>query len=76
MIKVFVVDDHRLFLSGVRAELEGRDGITLSGTAQDVDEAIEALRGDPPDVALVGRPHAGRRGTCRWWRTSGRPIPM
>ncbi|MDE0233282.1 MAG: response regulator transcription factor [bacterium] len=53
MIKVFVVDDHRLFLSGVRAELEGREGMTLSGTAQDVDEAIEALREDPPDVALV-----------------------
>ena len=53
MIKVFVVDDHRLFLSGVRAELTGRDGITLSGTARDVDEAIEALRRDPPDVALV-----------------------
>ena len=53
MIKVFVVDDHRLFLSGVRAELEGRRGMTLSGTARDVDEAIEALREDPPDVALV-----------------------
>ena len=53
MIKVFVVDDHRLFLSGVRAELADRDGITLSGTAQDVDEAIEALQKDPPDVVLV-----------------------
>ena len=53
MIRVFLVDDHQLFLSGVRAELTGRGGITLSGTAQDVDEAIEELRGDPPDVALV-----------------------
>ena len=53
MIKVFVVDDHRLFLSGVRAELADRDGIVLSGTAQDVDEAIEALQEDPPDVVLV-----------------------
>ena len=48
-----MVDDHRLFLSGVRAELTGRDGMILSGTAHDVDEAIEALRRDPPDVALV-----------------------
>jgi len=53
MIKVFVVDDHRLFLSGVEAELAGREGIALIGTAQDVDEAIDALRLDPPDVALV-----------------------
>ena len=53
MIRVFVVDDHRLFLSGVRAELAGREGITLNGAARDVDEAIDALRRDPPDVALV-----------------------
>ena len=53
MIRVFVVDDHRLFLAGVKAELKDRDGITLSGTARDVDEAIDALRQDPPDVALV-----------------------
>ncbi|MCQ3804084.1 MAG: response regulator transcription factor [bacterium] len=53
MIRVFLVDDHQLFLSGVRAELTGRGGITLSGTAQDVDEAIEEIRDDPPDVALV-----------------------
>ena len=53
MIKVFVVDDHRLFLSGVKAELAGRAGLTLTGTAQDVDEAIDALREDPPDVVLV-----------------------
>jgi DNA-binding NarL/FixJ family response regulator len=53
MIRVFVVDDHRLFLSGVEAELTARHGITLIGTAQDVDEAIDGLRRDPPDVALV-----------------------
>ena len=53
MIKVFLVDDHRLFLSGVKAELTGRDGMILTGTAQDVDDAIDALRRDPPDVALV-----------------------
>lgn len=52
-IKVFVVDDHRLFLSGVKAELAGRDGIIMSGAAGDVDEAIDAMRCDPPDVGLV-----------------------
>ena len=53
MIRVFVVDDHRLFLSGVRAEFVGRPGITLTGAARDVDEVIDAIRQDPPDVALV-----------------------
>ena len=53
MIRVFVVDDHSLFLAGVTAELEGREGIALLGSAEDVDEAVSRLRRDPPDVALV-----------------------
>ena len=39
MTRVFLVDDHRLFLSGVRAELEGR--VELVGEASDVDAAIQ-----------------------------------
>ncbi len=53
MIRVFVVDDHQLFLAGVKAELAGRDGIEVSGVARDVDVAIDLLRSDPPDVVLV-----------------------
>jgi DNA-binding NarL/FixJ family response regulator len=50
-IRVFIVDDHRLFLAGVRAELGDR--FELAGEAADVDEAIEAIRRSAPDVALV-----------------------
>lgn len=53
MIRVFLVDDHRLFLSGVRAELTGVKDIDLIGAGGDVDDAIDALRQDPPDVVLV-----------------------
>ena len=53
MIRVFLVDDHRLFLSGVRAELAGVKDIDLVGVAGDVDDAIDALRENPPDVVLV-----------------------
>lgn len=53
MIRVFLVDDHRLFLSGVRAELAGPEDIDLVGVAGDVDDAIDALRDSPPDVVLV-----------------------
>lgn len=53
MIRVFLVDDHRLFLSGVTVELADPDDIDLIGVAGDVDDAIDALRLDPPDVALV-----------------------
>jgi DNA-binding NarL/FixJ family response regulator len=49
--RVFIVDDHRLFLSGVRAELEGR--VTLVGEAYDVDSAVQGIRAAKPDVVLV-----------------------
>ena len=51
MTRVFLVDDHQLFLSGVRAEL--RDDVEVVGTASDVDAAIEMIRERDPDVVLV-----------------------
>lgn len=54
MIRLFVVDDHALFLSGVRAELaEMADRFDLVGTASDVDEAIGSIRDANPEVVLV-----------------------
>jgi len=50
-IKVFLVDDHRLFLAGVRSELE--TSVEVVGVAADVDEAIEGIVTTRPDVALV-----------------------
>jgi DNA-binding NarL/FixJ family response regulator len=49
--RVFLVDDHQLFLSGVRAEL-GND-VDVVGAASDVDSAIEMIRERAPDVVLV-----------------------
>lgn len=50
-VKVFLVDDHRLFLSGVRAELE--EEFTIVGSADEVDGAISAIRATAPEVVLV-----------------------
>jgi DNA-binding NarL/FixJ family response regulator len=50
-IKVYLVDDHRLFLAGVKAELE--DEFDIVGSAHDVDAAIEEIRGLNPMVVLV-----------------------
>jgi DNA-binding NarL/FixJ family response regulator len=49
--RVVLVDDHQLFLSGVRAELG--DAVEVIGTAADVDDAIRMIRADAPDVVLV-----------------------
>lgn len=51
MIKVFIVDDHRLFLSGVKAELDA--SFELVGVASDVDDAIEDIQATQPDVVLI-----------------------
>lgn len=51
MIRVFLVDDHRLFLSGVKSEL--RVGFEVVGTASDVDTAIAGIRRTRPDVVLL-----------------------
>lgn len=50
-IKVFLVDDHRLFLAGVKAELE--EEFDIAGSAYDVDTAIEEIRGLNPTVVLI-----------------------
>jgi DNA-binding NarL/FixJ family response regulator len=50
-VRVFLVDDHQLFLSGVRAELAGL--VDVVGTATEVDRAIEEIRASEPDVVLV-----------------------
>lgn len=48
---LFLVDDHELFLSGVKSELSQQ--FPIVGTAGDVDEAIASIRATGPDVVLV-----------------------
>jgi DNA-binding NarL/FixJ family response regulator len=51
MIRVFVVDDHQLFRSGVKAELGSR--VSIVGDAADVESAIAGIRATQPDVVLL-----------------------
>ncbi len=53
--RVFLVDDHRLFLSGVRAELADRTDVDVEivGEAVDVESAVEGIRRTAPDVVLL-----------------------
>jgi DNA-binding NarL/FixJ family response regulator len=55
-VRVVIVDDHRVFRSGVRAELgpavaDGR--LDLVGEAGDVDEAVAVVAHTRPDVVLL-----------------------
>jgi DNA-binding NarL/FixJ family response regulator len=67
---VFLVDDHRLFLSGVRAELAGR--VEIVGEAVDVESAVEGIRRTQPDVVLldVHLPGGGGRAVIESVRTT------
>jgi DNA-binding NarL/FixJ family response regulator len=50
-IRVFLVDDHRLFLAGVRSELT--PDVEFVGEAEDVVTAVRAIVEAEPDVVLV-----------------------
>jgi DNA-binding NarL/FixJ family response regulator len=50
-IRVYVIDDHRLFLSGVRSELG--DAFEVVGEAGDVASAKKGIAATMPDVALL-----------------------
>jgi DNA-binding NarL/FixJ family response regulator len=50
-VRVFVVDDHELFRSGVRSELQA--GFDIVGDAGTVDEAVSGIRATRPDVVLL-----------------------
>lgn len=50
-IDVFLVDDHAIFLAGLRAELV--DDVRVVGSASEVDAAIELIDERRPQVVLV-----------------------
>jgi DNA-binding NarL/FixJ family response regulator len=52
-VRIVLVDDHGMFRSGVRAELAGDPSIEIVGEAGDVPSAVEAVRGQRPDVVLL-----------------------
>jgi DNA-binding NarL/FixJ family response regulator len=49
--RVVLVDDHRLFRSGVRAELDGL--VDVVGEAETVDQAVALVHEQRPDVVLL-----------------------
>ena len=64
-LRVFVVDDHALVRSGIRAELG--DDVDVVGEADEVGAAVEMILERSPDVVLLdvhmpGRRRAGRPG--------------
>jgi len=67
-LRVLIVDDHELFRAGVRSELDGL--VDIVGEAATVEDAVEQIRAERPDVVLLdvhmpggGGPEVLRRTT-------------
>ena len=52
-IRVFLLDDHEVVRSGVRALLESSDGIEVAGEAATATEALARVGPTTPDVAIL-----------------------
>jgi DNA-binding NarL/FixJ family response regulator len=53
-VRVVLVDDHRMFRSGVRAELAAVDeGVEVVGEAEDAQQAVAVITATLPDVVLL-----------------------
>ncbi|TMR10921.1 response regulator transcription factor [Nonomuraea turkmeniaca] len=74
MTRVLIVDDHRLFRSGVRAELG--NSIEVVGEAEDVESAVKAIAEHQPDVVLldVHMPGGGGQEVLRRVLGSGSQV--
>ena len=59
--RVVIVDDHALFRTGVRAEIDG--AVDVVGEAEDVDTAVTAILEHQPDVVLLDVHLPGGGGT-------------
>ncbi|MCU4747254.1 MULTISPECIES: response regulator [unclassified Streptomyces] len=53
--RVVLVDDHRMFRAGVRAEIGRTEetGVEVVGEAGDVDQAVTVIKATRPDVVLL-----------------------
>lgn len=54
-VRVVLVDDHRMFRTGVQAEIgeTARTGVEVVGEAADVDQAVTVITATRPEVVLL-----------------------
>lgn len=63
MIRIVLVDDHPVVRAGLRALIEGQDDLVVVGEADGLEQALEVVAAEPPDVVLMDLSlGAGRAG--------------
>lgn len=53
MIRIFIVDDHPMVIAGIHSLLLGSTEFSISGSANDAFQAVEWLKKEQADIALV-----------------------
>lgn len=62
MIRLLIADDHQMFRQGLRRLLEEHEDVSVVAEAADCGNAIEVLRTQPIDVAILDLTMPGRGG--------------
>jgi len=67
MIKVFIVDDHKMVIEGLQLLLQNEEDISVMGSALSGKEAIERIGLNQPDVVLldINMPEMNGIETCK-----------
>jgi len=62
VIRIFLADDHPLLRTGLRFSFDQNEEIELIGEAENGYDAIQKIRTNPPDVALIDMDMPGLTG--------------
>jgi DNA-binding NarL/FixJ family response regulator len=78
MIKVLIVDDHKLIRDGIQSMLEATNDIEVIGSAPSGEEAINQVRETRPDVIIMDIMMGGMTGieATRWIKDSDTSIKV
>ena len=52
-LRILLVDDHAILLDGIRNLLEKEEGITVSGSAESAEKALEFLKTNDVDIVIT-----------------------
>src|SRR5262245_59810787 len=74
---VLVADDHPVYLDGLAAAIERAGDLELVATCRNGQEALERIRSDPPDVAVLDlrMPRLGAQGVLAELAAAGGALP-
>jgi DNA-binding NarL/FixJ family response regulator len=52
-LRILLVDDHAILLDGIRNLLEREEGITVAGTAESAEKALQFLKSNEVDIVIT-----------------------